>query len=412
MPEFLKLTPPGQAVREFLNALPEHKPDMEPVETASAAGRILAESFHAPHPLPPFTRSSVDGYAVRAADTFGASSTLPAYLVVAGEILMGTEADLDLQEGQAALVHTGGMIPAGANAVVMLEDTQQTCEGEIEILKAAAEGENIIREGEDVANGELLLSPGTCLRVQEIGGLMAYGRTTILSYRRPTVGILSSGDEVVPPDKEPRAGQVRDINSYTLAALVRRHGGDPRIYGISPDSYSSLESLAQQAFAENDMILITAGSSVSVRDITAEVIASLGKPGVLFHGLALRPGKPTILALADGKPVIGLPGNPVSAIVAAGLSVVPVLRKISGRKGKIHNATIQAKLSQNIPSIAGREDYLPVRLEENPDGLTAVPVFGRSNLIYTLVRADGLICIPADATGLTKNTTVQVTLFD
>ncbi len=412
MPEFLKLFPPRQAVSDYLDRIPEQQPGSELIETAAAEGRILAENFHAPSPLPPFTRSSVDGYAVRASDTFGASSTLPAYLLIAGEILMGTDADLVLQERQAALVHTGGMIPAGANAVVMLEDTQQTCEGEIEILKPAAEGENIIRQGEDVAGGELLLSPGTHLRVQEIGGLMAYGRTTILAFRRPTVGILSSGDEVVAPDREPQAGQVRDINSYTLAALVRRHGGEPRIYGISPDSYNSLESLTRQAFAENDMVLITAGSSVSTRDITAAVIASLGKPGVLFHGLALRPGKPTILALADGKPVIGLPGNPVSAIVSAGLCVAPVLRKLSGRKDTIYYPTIQAKLSQNVPSIAGREDYLPVRIESSPDGLTAVPVFGRSNLIYTLVCADGLVRIPADATGLVKDTSVQVSLFD
>jgi len=412
MPEFLKLIPPQEAVRSFLQALPsDFKPGSEAVPTADAAGRVLAEAFRAPHPLPPFTRSSVDGYAVRAPDTYGASPSLPAYLAVCGEVLMGRETDLALLPGQAAVVHTGGMLPTGANAVVMLEDTQLVREGEIEVQKAAADGENVIRLGEDVAGGEELLAPGTLLRVQEIGGLMAYGHTLVRVYRQPKVGILSSGDEVVPPDEEPRPGQVRDINSYTLRAMVKQHGGDPQVYGIAPDSFTALQDLAQLAFAENDMVLITAGSSVSARDITADVISSLGETGVLFHGLALRPGKPTILALAGGKPVIGLPGNPVSAVVSAGLCVLPVLRRLRGLAGDPFQAVVQAELSQNVPSTAGREDYLPVRLEPQGGMLQAVPVFGRSNLIFTLVRADGLVRIPAEITGLAGGTQVEVQLF-
>ncbi|MBN1264459.1 MAG: molybdopterin molybdotransferase MoeA [Anaerolineales bacterium] len=411
MPEFLKLVPPQQAVEQFLAAMPDPTPETISLETQFAEGRVLAETFHAPHPLPPFTRSSVDGFAVRAADTFGASPSLPAYLTIAGEIEMGKQAALAIQPGQAALVHTGGMIPTGANAVVMLEDTQTIRAGEVEVHKPAADGENILREGEDVATGEELFSYGTLLRPQEIGGLIAYGYTQIRVYRNPTVGILSSGDEIVPPGYEPGPGQVRDINSYTLGAMLRLHGADPRVYGIVHDSFDELESAVRRAFTENDMILITAGSSVSTRDITADVIDSLGSPGVLFHGLALRPGKPTILALAEGKPVIGLPGNPVSAIVSAGLCVLPVLRKLRGLGQVSFKAAVQATLSQNIPSIAGREDYLPVRLEHGSEGITAVPVFGRSNLIFTLVRADGLVRIPAAVTGLTGGSPVDVILF-
>lgn len=411
MPEFLKLIPPEEAVSRYLETLAAETLDVEEIPTMDADGRVLAEAFSAPHPLPPFDRSSVDGFAVRAVDTFGASPSLPAYLAVAGEVPMGAEARLELQPGQAAVVHTGGMIPSGATAVVMLEDTQPSREGEIEVQKPAADGENILRKGEDVSEGEELLTAGTLLRVQEIGGLMAYGRTSVRVYRRPGVGILSSGDEVVPPDEEPGRGQVRDINSYTLAAMVKRNGGIPHIYGIAADTFEDLEAITRRAYAENDMVLITAGSSVSARDITADVIRSLGEPGVLYHGLALRPGKPTILAIAGGKPIIGLPGNPVSAVVAAGLTVVPVLHRVSGRCRSIHKPYIDAVLSQNVPSVSGREDYLAVRLTAEPDRWTAEPVFGRSNLIYTLVRADGLIRIPAEVTGLRKDTPVRVFIF-
>jgi len=411
MPEFLKLIPPHKAVSDFLAAMPEIEPGISSIKTQEAEGRVVAQLFHAPHPLPPFSRSSVDGYAVRAKDTFGASSSLPAYLTITGEVEMGKQTDLQLEQGQAIIVHTGGMIPSGANAVVMLEDTQTIREGEIEIHKAAADGENILHKGEDVAEGEELLNPGTVIRPQEIGGLMAYGYTQVKVYDNPTVGILSSGDEVVPPEIEPSPGQVRDINSYTLSAMLRQHGAEPRIYGVVPDSFSALKKAVDQAFSENDMTLITAGSSVSARDITADVINTLGKPGVLIHGLALRPGKPTILALAEGKPIIGLPGNPVSAIVSSGLCVLPILRKLRGIKTEIYEPSVRAVLSQNVPSVSGREDYLPVRLETGSERTTAVPVFGRSNLIYTLVRADGLIRIPAAVTGLTGGTKVDVYLF-
>ncbi len=256
---------------------------------------------------------------------------------------MGALTTLELTRGKAALVHTGGMVPAGADAVVMVEDTQVSRPGEIEILRPAAPGMNVLQVGEDVQPGETVLLRGSRLRAQEIGGLMALGFTRVRVVRRPLVGILSTGDEVVAPEADPLPGQVRDVNTYTLAAVVTQAGGEPVLYGILPDRREALELAARQAHAACDVVLITAGSSVSTRDITSEIIATLGPPGVLAHGVALKPGKPTILAVCSGKPVIGLPGNPVSALVVAGLFVAPLLRRMLGLRAprlspRVHRA--------------------------------------------------------------------------
>jgi len=412
MPEFLRLVSPGEALAKWLSAIPQSSGlRIEEIETVSALDRILAEEVASPHPLPPFARSTVDGYAVRAEDTFGASPSAPSYLRIIGEVTMGSVSTLQVSGGEAIVVHTGGAIPSGANAVVMLEDTQDVPGGELEVHRALGIGKNIIGEGEDVKQGEVVLEPGHRLRPQEIGGLMALGKLQVSVFARPRVAILSTGDEVVPPEAEPGAGQVRDVNSYTLSALVERAGSIPVRYGIIPDQLEALRAAARKAHAESEMVLIAAGSSVSARDITADVIAELGPPGVLVHGVALRPGKPTILALCGRVPVVGLPGNPVSAIVVAGLFVLPVLRRLLGLRGPAWPATLTATLAANVASVAGREDYLPVRLEMSPEGLLAQPVYGRSNLIFTLVRADGLVQIPAEATGLEKGERVEVRLF-
>jgi molybdopterin molybdotransferase len=412
MPEFLELTNPSDALDQFLAAIPTV--DMLPTEnlpTEKALDRVLAEPIKAPHPLPPFDRSTVDGYAVRASDTFGASPGLPAYLRLVGEVQMGTPAAVVLSSREAALIHTGGMIPEGADAVVMIEDTQIARKEEIEILKPVAEGQNVLLTGEDVKRDEVVLETGTILRPQEIGGLLALGFTEVKVAYRPRVGIISTGDEVVPPEEEPALGQVRDINSHTLSALVTKTGGEPVRRGIIPDQYEDLIQAALLAHAEDDIVVITAGSSVSERDITVEVIAALGGPGVLVHGVSIKPGKPTILAVAEGIPVIGLPGNPVSALVVAGLFVAPVIRHLLGMERKTLVPKINARLSLNIASITGREDYQPVRVIRTADGYLAEPVFGRSNLIFTLVRADGLVRIPPEATGLEMGEEVEVLLF-
>lgn len=413
MPEFLELTPASEALKSFLAAMPA-RADAAPVElpTEDALGRVLAQDVAAPHPLPPFPRTTVDGYAVRAADTFGASSSLPAYLEIVGEVQMGAAADLTLQQGQTALIHTGGMLPNGADAVVMVEDTQTLNEREIEVFKPVSDGQNVLQTGEDVQTGDVILQAGSWLRGQEIGGLMALGCTEVLVSPPPRVAILSTGDEVVEPGLEPAPGQVRDINSYTLSTIVSRAGGVPVRFGIIPDQMEALRAAAERAHRQHELVLITAGSSVSHRDITADVISELGQPGILVHGVAIRPGKPTILAVCDGVPVVGLPGNPVSAFVVAGLFVVPAIRKLLGVHGARWESSIPASLQTNVASKAGREDFLPVRLEMSPDGVQAVPIFGRSNLIFTLVRADGLVRIPPEATGLAAGQQVRVRLFE
>lgn len=381
----------------------------EQIATVDALDRVLAAPLVSPQDLPEFRRSTVDGYAVNAADTYGASPGLPAFLTVIGEVAMGKISDLRLGVGEAALVHTGGMVPAGADGVVMVENTQRVDAASIEVLRPVAEGENVIQIGEDIRTGDPILQPGRRLRPQEIGGLLALGITTVTVAAPPRVGILSSGDEVVAPDQPAAPGQVRDINSYTLAGLTRRAGGEPVLYGIVPDQRPALEAAAQRAHTECDIVVLSAGSSVSYRDLSVEVIAALGAPGVLAHGLSVRPGKPTIVAVAGGKPVFGLPGNPVSAMVIFDLVVTPTIRALLGAAAQ-PKAQVQARLARNIASTAGREDYVQVRLEEREGEMWAVPVFGKSNLIYTLVHADGVVKIDLNANGVREGAWVTVLL--
>ena len=424
MTEFLKLRTAEEAWEIFLGSF---KPPVrtEDCRVAGSLDRVLAQDAVAPHDLPTFARCTVDGYAVQAADTHGASSGLPAYLDVVAEVPMGARADLVLGPGQAALVHTGGMVPAGADAVVMIEQTaplgaDTTVFGGvslqsdftpfgIEVYRAVASGENCIQPGEDVRAGELVLRTGHTLRPQDIGGLLAVGITQVAVARQPRIGIVSQGDEVVPPEQEPGPGQVRDINSYTLAGLVHQAGGIPLNYPIAPDRQEELDAAVRTAFEEADVVVITAGSSVSYRDLTANSINKLGKPGVLVHGVAIRPGKPTILAVCGGKPVFGLPGNPVSCINIFRQFVTPTIRMLLGAGPRpVH--VVQARLARNIAAGSGRADFVRVRLESRDGEAWAVPVFGKSNLIYTLVRSEGVVEVPLNSNGIPAGEIVAVTL--
>ncbi len=331
MPELFDVHTPPDAWRTFSAAF-QPVVRRERIAVVDALGRVLAADLTASHDLPSFPRSTVDGYAVVARDTHGASASLPAYLDVVGEVPMGQAAAVALDEGQCAIVHTGGMIPADADAVVMVEHTQQVSApnqstnqpiyqsttfspNTIEVYRPAAAGQNVIQVGEDVRQGEAVLPAGHRVRPQDIGGLLALGIVEVEVAARPRVAILSQGDEVVPPDQEPGPGQVRDINSHTLAALARQAGAEAVTCPIVPDRLDALQGAAAQALAQADVLVMSAGSSVSVRDMTAQVIDGLGRPGILVHGVSVKPGKPTILAVCDGKPVFGLPGNPVSAMV-------------------------------------------------------------------------------------------------
>lgn len=411
MPEFLTLLPPDEARALLFARLSNPEPALQVLAADSALGRVTAEEVVAPHPLPVFPRSTVDGYAVRARDTYGASDTLPGYLTLVGEVPMGAAPALTVGPAQCALIHTGGMLPPGADAVIMLEYTQLARANELEIQHAVAEAENILRVGEDVAENQVVISRGVRLRPAEIGGLMALGIQKLRVVNRIRVGLISSGDEVIPPAQTPRPGQVRDINSYTLAGLVTQAGGEPVFYGIVPDRLETLQTTAALALAECDLVVITAGSSASTRDMTAEVIATLGAPGVLVHGINTRPGKPTILGVCDGKAVIGLPGNPVSALVNGYLFVAPVIEKLLGLPTGRPKPSVKARLTVNLASQAGREDWQPVKLSEAASGWLAEPIFGKSNLIFSLAAADGLVRIHPDATGLGAGEIVEVFLM-
>lgn len=409
MPELLDLCPPEEAWRIFREHFrPQVTAERLPVR--EALGRVLAEELRAPHDLPTFPRCAMDGYAVRAADTYGASPGLPAYLDVVGEVLMGEAPTLQIGLGQGALVHTGCMLPPGADAVVMVEVTQPIDEKSIEVLKPVAEGENVIQVGEDVRRGDAVLPSGHRLRPQDLGGLLALGITAVAVARRPRVAILSQGDELVEPEREPLPGQVRDINSTTLAALVEQAGGIPLRRGIIGDDLEALRQAAEAALAQADVLVISAGSSVSARDMTAQVIRSLGQPGVLVHGVSVRPGKPTILAVCNGKAAFGLPGNPVSAVNACRLFVTPAIYLLQGAEPSPPR-TVSARLARNVASAAGRQDHVPVRLEERDGETWAVPIFGKSNLIYTLIRADGELIVPLDSGGMAEGEMITVYLY-
>jgi molybdopterin molybdotransferase len=336
---------------------------------------------------------------------------LPAYLEVRGEVGMGRRPEVCVSIGEAARIATGGMLPDGADAVVIVENTQEVDSATIEVVRPVAPGENVIQVGEDVAMDAPLLPRGHVLRPQDLGGLLALGITEAVVAARLSVAILGSGDEVVPPDQEPGPGQIRDINSYTLAALVRRSGHEPLVLGVVPDVYHELETAAREALHQADVVIISAGSSVSTRDMTAQAIASLGQPGVLVHGVSLKPGKPTILAVVNGKPVFGLPGNPVSCMVTFDLFVAPALYRMSGCAQRPATQTLVARLGKNVASAPGREDYVQVRLERRDAEVWAEPVFGKSNLIYTLVRSDGLIKVDLDKGGVSQGELVEVRLF-
>ena len=410
MSVFFNVLTPDKALALMLDRV-EPLQESETVSTVDALNRVTAASLSAPHSLPTFRRSTMDGYAVKAADTYGATTSLPAYLRIVGEVLMGKPADIKLGAGDAAIIHTGGHLPDDADAVVQVENTQAINEQEIEVIKAAAVGENVIQIGEDVEAGDEVLPAGHWIRPQDVGGLLALGILEVLVARKPTVALLSSGDEVVSPWDEMKPGQVRDINSYTTAALAGRAGAVPKVVGLVADDPAALRRATQEAFDSADMVVLSAGSSVSVRDATGQAIAALGEPGILFHGIAVKPGKPTIGAIVDGKPVIGLPGNPVSAMNLFDLLVMPIIYRLLGCTAPPPKSVVKARVTRNVAATPGREDHIAVRLVEREDGLWAEPVLGKSNLIYTLIRSVGTFVIPLDAGGVTAGETVRVTLF-
>jgi len=384
---------------------------VENIDTADAWSRVLAENVRAREDMPGFRRACMDGYAVRAASTFGASESGPAWLEIAGSIAMGEIPDFDLAHGQAVRIATGGMLPRGADAVVMVEHTEAVDELSVEVYKSVAPLQHVIDPSEDFAGDQVVLKKGSLIRPQELGLAAGLGYSTLAVFKTPRVGIISTGDEVIPIDQTPVPGKIRDINSYSLSAQIREAGGEPVRYGIIKDDPRALEAACEKAVAETDMVLISGGSSVGTRDYTVEVLSGLPDTDILVHGMSVSPGKPTILARAGDKPVWGLPGQVVSAMVVLKIVVIPFLNQIQGLTKVLSRVRVPARLTRNLASAQGRRDFVRVALEKGENGLEARPVLGKSGLIRTMVHAHGLLEIGEHVEGLEKGSLEDIILL-
>jgi len=410
---------------DALKILYEHLvlPDspQENISISAALGRILAEGLSSPVDLPEFERSTMDGYAVRSADTFGAAESRPALLAVVGDILMGTLPDRAIAKSETMKIATGGALPEGADAVVMFEQTQPVNATSIEVVKPVAPFENVVQTGDDIKKGEAILSRGHRMRPQDMSALASVGIMRINVLRQPRVSIISTGNEIVPADSIPGPGQIRDSNSFNLEGLITQAGGLPVKKGIIRDEYDRLRETLDASISDSDLVLMTGGSSVGTADLTASVINDAGQPGVLVHGVSLKPGKPLVIGLVGSLhghvPVFGLPGHPAAVSICFEVFVKPLLSRMAG---EIPNPvlesvpvfrTVKARLARSIASSPGREDHVRVTLEKRDDGLWARPVFGASGLISTLVKAVGTIVIPVNKIGIETGEEVEVRLF-
>jgi molybdopterin molybdotransferase len=403
--EFFTAKTVAEALTEFR---PGHRTEGERVALDDALHRVPVAEVRAAEALPGFDRSGVDGYAVRARDTFGSSDAIPAYLTVAGSVAMGASADLELAAHTAIAIPTGGALPAGADAVVMIEYTQEAMSGAIEVVRPVAPGEGVVRHDEDIAPGQPAVGPGRPLRAQDIAMLAALGVTEVEVHGRPRVAILATGDELVAPDhRELTPGQVRDALSSSVGALVREAGGRPGPARIIRDDRDALHRALRQALTDSDVVVICAGSSVGGRDETAAAVAALPDTSIWCHGLAIKPGKPTLLAASDGVAIIGLPGNPRSALVVFRLLGMPLVRRAGGWTRDPTPGTALRRLTRDLPSAAGRLDVVQVRVSD--DG--AQPIFGPSALLSVLTEADGYVIVPEDANGLSAGELVEVSFY-
>ncbi len=402
----LTVKTPEEALAVIREAFPP-RPRPEAVGLEEASGRVLFAPVTASEYVPGFDRSTVDGYAVRSADTFGCSDAIPAILTLRGEIAMGEGAGAALDPGCCVAVPTGGAIPAGADAAVMIEYTEDYGDGTIGVCKSAAPGANLIFRGDDVRPGQTVLPAGRRLTAQDVGALAAMGVTEVPVCAKPVVGILSTGDELVPAEAVPAEGQVRDVNSAMLRALAQSAGAKAVCYGILRDDEDLLGNTLDRALAECDVVLISGGSSVGVKDAACRVLAARGD--ILFHGIAMKPGKPAILGSVGGKPVFGLPGHPVAAFFVSQLFVRPLLDRLQGREPRSY--AVPAVLTEAVSANHGRAQYMGVFLSEENGVRYARPIRGKSGLITTLAGSDGWFCIPRDCEGMAAGATVDVFLY-
>lgn len=407
---FFKLMRPDDLFERFRAFGPSGE-ETTPLE--AALGRVVSREILSPEDLPSFYRSSVDGYAIKAKDSFGATESLPALVEVVGEVSMGKAPSLVVGEGQAAKISTGGMLPEGADSVEMVEFSSPLDENTIEISRAVSPLENVIEPGDDVSEGEVLFRPGHRLGPQDLGLLAGLGIEKTPVYRKPRVAIISTGDEIVPSGSGRLGqGQVRDINRYTLGAFCERVGAVPLYLGLCPDEFGPLKRMVETGLREADAVWISGGSSVGARDLTLSVFESLMDFELLAHGVAISPGKPTIIGRSASRPLVGLPGHAASALVVARILMTPLLHRLSGQTASGHCCQVEARLTRNVESVNGREDYIRIKLIQKDGETLADPVFGKSGLISTLVNSDGLLKVDLNKEGLYQGQNVKVMVFD
>jgi molybdopterin molybdotransferase len=408
---FFKVLAPQEALKLLLAVKPV---ETERIPAVAARARVLGEDLFSAVDLPHFHRAAMDGYAVRAKDTFGASQSLPAYLKFAGVVEMGKEAVQPIASGEAIRISTGGMMPPESDAVVMVEYTEETSAGLVEIQRSVSPWQNVIQIGDDIKKGEPVFHRGRRLRAHDIGALTGVGISEICVYRRPRIALISTGDEIVAADDDPRPGQVRNINQHSLAGLIEENGGELRDWGVVRDDRNALRDAIGAALNWGDLVLLSGGSSMGAKDIALDTILSFPDSEFIFHGISIAPGKPTIFARAGGRPILGLPGYPVSALVIFDLFGAPMIRRLGGENedalGRF-SKTLKARLKTNIASQVGREDYVRVTLEGNPGELVATPLPSKSGAIFTLVKADGMVRIEMNQDGVEQGEEVEVILF-
>jgi molybdopterin molybdotransferase len=387
----------------------------ETIPTVDACGRVLAKALASPVDLPHFHRTNMDGYAVRAQDTFGASASLPMYLKLAGSVEMGKTVTRTLKKGEAMRIATGGMLPPGADSMVMVEYTEEMGDGTLEVQRSTSPWENILRIGEDIKKGAAIFTAGRRLRAHDLGALTGVGLIKVPVHRRPKVALISTGDEIVAPEQNPKPGQIRNVNQYSLRAMITEAGGETIDLGVVKDDRPAFEKAMARALSVAEVVMISGGSSVGIKDMTVDVVCSFPKSEVFFHGISIAPGKPTIFAKAAGKPVMGLPGHPVSALVVFSLFGAPLVRLVGGEPPTTAFAplrTTRARLARNVASAPGREDYVRVLLTQNNNGpLLAQPLPGKSGAVFSLVQANGMFCIPHNKEGKEAGEEVEVILF-
>jgi molybdopterin molybdotransferase len=410
MARFLKV----KTADDVLSMLKSIRPlPPERISITSACGRRLASDIFASEPVPHFARATMDGYAVRARDTFGASESLPALLEIAGEVGMGEAPMMAVAPGKAVAVPTGAMLPEGSDSVVMVEYTLAVDNTTIEVTRPVAPGENVLKVGDDIAPGASPLRKCAVLRPQDIGVLAALGIVEVEVFSAPRVALFSTGDEIVPIETRPLPpGKVRDINRFSLAAQIESTGALIGLRETVSDSLEDLVSACLEALRDHDVIVLSGGSSVGARDYTTQVLARLPESELLVHGVAIRPGKPTIFGRAGRVLFWGLPGQPVSALITCQAFVLPSLRNLLGMTEDEPPPAVRAVLNRQLPSVHGRTDYVPVSLSSGTGGAKeASPIFGKSGAISILVRADGYVVVPEHVEGLAMGTEVSVFPF-